>query len=72
MTDYYHLLSGNVPGGFLLYLLVVIVIVMVLYFMYRVNEFITRKIMVRGLIISIILVTFLYAFIWYKNPPPMS
>jgi tetratricopeptide (TPR) repeat protein len=70
MTDYYHLLSGNVPGGFLLYLLVVIVIIMVLYFMYRVNEFFTRKIIVRSLIISIILVTFLYAFIWYKNPPP--
>ena len=70
MTDFFHMLSGNVPGGFLLFLLVLIVICAVLYFMYRVNEFFTRKHFIRSLIISITIVTVLYALIWYNNPPP--
>ncbi len=70
MTDFFRLLSGNVPGGFLLFLLVLVVICTVLYFMYRVNEFFTRKHLFRSLVISISLVSVLYALIWYNNPPP--
>ncbi len=69
MSQIVTFLSGNVPGGIFLYILVVLVTFFVLYFMYRVNELFTKKHLVRWLISCLVFFTVVYGFIWFKNPP---
>lgn len=70
MAGFIDYLSGNVPGGIFLYLLVNLIVFFVLLFMLRVNELFTRKHFFRWLILSVVLLTVLYLVIWFKNPPP--
>jgi len=69
MSQWIKFLSGNVPGGFFLYLLILLIIFLVLFFIYRVNELFTRKYLIRWSIVSFILLTIIYALIWFRNPP---
>ncbi len=63
-------LSGNVPGGIGLYLVVLLSIFFSLYFVYRANEFFTRRLFRRWLISLLLLCTAGYAYLWVQNPPP--
>jgi tetratricopeptide (TPR) repeat protein len=69
MVQWIKFLSGNVPGGFFLYLLILLITFLVLFFMHRVNELFTRKYLIRWSIFSFILFTIIYAVIWFRNPP---
>ncbi len=69
MEKWIDYLSGNVPGGIFLYLLLVIVTFFVLMFMYRVNELFTRKHFTRWFILSFLLYSGIYIFLWFQNPP---
>jgi len=62
-------LSGNVPGGIFLYVVVIISTFLILYFMHRVNELFTRKHLIRWSLISMIGFSIVYILIWYQNPP---
>ena len=62
-------LSGNVPGGILLYIMLLVVTFFILYFMYRVNELFLRKHLLRWFLVSFIVYTVIYIFIWFENPP---
>jgi tetratricopeptide (TPR) repeat protein len=62
-------LSGHVPGGIFLYLLVVVVTFLILIFMNRVNELFTRKHLLRWGLLAVIFYTAIYAVIWFNNPP---
>lgn len=69
--DYWiNYLSGNVPGGIFLYLVVILSTFLILYFMHRVNELFTRRLLVRWSLISIIALNVIYLLIWHQNPPP--
>ena len=70
MAGFIDYLSGNVPGGIFLYLLVNLVVFFILLFMLRVNELFSRKHFFRWLILSVVLLTVVYLVIWFKNPPP--
>jgi tetratricopeptide (TPR) repeat protein len=69
MDQWIKFLSGNVPGGFFLYLLILFVTFLVLFFMHRVNDLFTRKYLISWSLVSFILVTIIYAVIWFRNPP---
>ena len=62
-------LSGNVPGGIGLYIVILLSIFFSLFFVYRANEFFTRSLFRRWLISLVLLVTAGYAFLWVQNPP---
>lgn len=70
MASWIKYLSGNVPGGFFLYLLILAIIFLILFFIHRANELFTRKYMIRWGIGSFVLVTLIYIVIWIYNPPP--
>ncbi len=69
MKELIDFLSGNVPGGIFLYLMVIGVVFGILFFIYRVNELFTRRHLIRWLVICFTLLTILYASIWFKYPP---
>ncbi len=69
MKEWIDFLSGNVPGGFFLYLMVVGVVFGILFFIYRVNELFTRRHLIRWLIICFVLLTLIYGALWFKYPP---
>lgn len=62
-------LSGNVPGGIYLLLVSAAVAVIALLFLYRVNEFFTRRLFFRWLFISLTVLAILYGFFWTRYPP---
>lgn len=70
MASWLKYLSGNVPGGFFLYLLILAIIFLILFFIHQANELFTRKYMIRWGIVSFIFITLVYVIIWIKNPPP--
>ena len=70
MNDWLTYMSGNVPGGILLYIFLVIVTFLILYFMKRVNELFLRKHLVRWFLISLFIYSVIYGLIWINNPPP--
>ena len=70
MGSLFQYLSGNVPGGLTLYLLLLLVTMAILLFMYRVNELFTRKHVLRWAIVMFLVYTIAYVVIWYKFPPP--
>jgi len=69
MKELITYLSGNVPGGIILYFLVILLTFFVLFFMYRVNELFTGKHFLRWMLASVVIYTAIYAGIWFKNPP---
>src|SRR4030042_3518860 len=69
MVQWIKFISGNVPGGIFLYLLVLLITFLVLFFMHRVNELFTRKYLIRWGIVSFSLITIIYLVIWFRNPP---
>lgn len=69
MKELITYLSGNVPGGITLYLLIILLTFFVLLFIYRVNELFTRKHFFRWMLAGVIIYTAIYAGIWLKNPP---
>ncbi|MFZ0390454.1 MAG: tetratricopeptide repeat protein [Calditrichia bacterium] len=69
MQNSIEYLSGTIPGGIYLYLLVVITAVIVLYFMYRSSNLITQKKFTRWCIAVFLIITLLYALLWFLNPP---
>lgn len=69
MQDWIAYLSGNLPGGIYLYLVIAVSTFFILYFMYRVNDLFTGKHFVGWLIVSLIILTAAYAGLWLKNPP---
>ena len=69
MSSIFDFLSGNVPGGVLLFLLLIFIITSTIFYLYKVNEFFTKKLFYCWLIISLGILVFVYVWIWYKNPP---
>ncbi len=66
MWDY---LSGNVPGGFGLYLLFIVVTFLVLRAISRANELFTPQHFRRWFFGIWLVATVLYAVVWLRNPP---
>ncbi len=62
-------LSGHVPGGIILYLVILAVTFLILLFMQRVNELFTRRHLFRWSLFTFIFYTVIYAAIWLNNPP---
>ena len=62
-------LSGNVPGGFGLYLFLVIVIFLVLFSISRRNELFTGRHFKIWFTVIWALLTLGYAALWFKSPP---
>jgi len=69
MVQWIKFISGNVPGGIFLYLLILLITFFVLFFMHRANELFTRKYLIRWGIVSFTLITIIYLLIWFRNPP---
>ena len=69
MSYWINYLSGNVPGGIVLYIVLLIATFLVLLFMHRVNELFSLKLFVRWTAISFFTLTILYLLIWFQNPP---
>jgi tetratricopeptide (TPR) repeat protein len=70
MDNWVNFLSGHVPGGIILYIVLLIVTFIILLFMHWVNELFSRKHLIRWMAISVIVYTIIYLAIWLKNPPP--
>ncbi|MBN2365300.1 MAG: hypothetical protein EH225_04765 [Calditrichaeota bacterium] len=68
--DLISYISGNVPGGIYLYILIVFITLLILFFMVRVNELFTRKHFLIWSLLAIVLYSVLYAVIWFRDPPP--
>ncbi|RMF57168.1 MAG: tetratricopeptide repeat protein [Calditrichaeota bacterium] len=69
MSELYKFLSGNVPGGIGLYLLVVITFFLVLYSISRGNELFTRKKFLFWYSIIWVVATGIYITVWLQDPP---
>ena len=69
MNYWLEYLSGNVPGGIYLYLLIIFATFLVFFFMYRVNELFTRKHLTQWTLLSLILYSIIYIVIWFNDPP---
>ncbi|RMG62858.1 MAG: tetratricopeptide repeat protein [Calditrichaeota bacterium] len=70
MDIWIRYLSGNVPGGIYLYLVVLAAEAFILLFLYRASELFTRRHLVRWSLICFVASTLGYAFLWLQNPPP--
>lgn len=70
MKNIIDVLSGNVPGGISLYLVVLFVIVFVLYYLYRNSELFSAAHFKWWFLGSWLVVTFVYAYLWVSNPSP--
>lgn len=68
MKNIIDFLSGNVPGGIILYLVVLFVIVFVLYYLYRNSELFSATHFKWWFLGSWLIVTFIYAYLWVSNP----
>lgn len=72
MADWIKYLSGHVPGGVGLYLLLMIVIFVTLWQISRSSELFTRKHFIRTYAIIWVVLTAAYAHFWFKSPPPQA
>ncbi len=70
MKYWIEYLSGTVPGGIGLYLLVMLVIFLVLFGISRRNDLFTPGLFKRWFFSIWMIATIIYAFIWFRNPPP--
>ncbi|NOX37232.1 MAG: tetratricopeptide repeat protein [Calditrichaeota bacterium] len=70
MKEWITLLSGNVPGGIGLYLLLLVTLLFIFYYFYRTSELFTGKHFRLWFLGSWLLLTLIYALIWIKHPPP--
>ncbi len=70
MDVWIRYLSGNVPGGIYLYLIVLVAEAFILLFLYRASELFTRRHLVRWSLIGFAVTTLGYAFLWLEHPPP--
>lgn len=71
MKQIYHFLSGNVPGGIGLYLLLVFIIFLTLYTISRRNELFTSRHFKRWFGGTWLVLTTIYTLSWINDPPPM-
>ncbi len=69
MNHWISYLSGNVPGGIFLYLLVLGVGIIILLFMHRVNDLFTRRHLITWSLIVTAFFSIVYAILWFRNPP---
>jgi tetratricopeptide (TPR) repeat protein len=70
MIEIIEFLSGKVPGGITLYLFLVVVTFLVLYYLYRYSELISKFHFVGWLLGCWILFSVIYIYVWTKYPPP--
>lgn len=70
MSKMYDFLSGNVPGGLGLYLLLVLVLFLALHSASRSNELFTPRLFRRWFGAIWALITGGYLLLWFGNPPP--
>ncbi|MEZ4765843.1 MAG: tetratricopeptide repeat protein [Calditrichia bacterium] len=68
----FDFLTGNVPGGFGLYLLFIIVVFLVLRGMSRQNELFTPRLFRIWFFAIWGLATLVYGFLWLSDPPPQA
>lgn len=66
----YDFLSGNVPGGFGLYLLLVLVLFLAMHSASRSNELFTPRLFRRWFGAVWAVITGGYLLLWFGNPPP--
>ncbi len=72
MTDFFDYLSGNVPGGFGLYVLLIIVISVTLWQISRSGDLFTGRHLKITLPIIWVFLTGIYAAFWFQSPPPQA
>ncbi len=69
MQHFLNLLSGNVPGGVYLYLIILAALFFIFYYFYRTSELFTRRLFLRWMLGGWLLLTVIYAYIWWRNFP---
>ncbi len=72
MKEWIDFLSGEVPGGIGLYLMIVGILFFTLYAISRTSEVFTPRHFRKWFGISWLLITGLYGFVWLQNPPPRT
>jgi Tfp pilus assembly protein PilF len=70
MKNIFEFLSGNVPGGFSLYLFLIFLLLFVLYYLYRNSEIFTGRQFKKWFVIFFVIISFGYTLLWFRNPPP--
>jgi len=68
MKNFIDFLSGNVPGGITLYLIVLFVIIFVLYYLYRNSELFSASHFKWWFLAGWLFVTLVYTYLWIGNP----
>ncbi len=69
MKHILEILSGNVPGGIYLYLVLLTALFFIFVYFYRTSELFTRRLFVRWMVGSWLLLTAIYGYLWWKNFP---
>lgn len=72
MNDWFEYLSGNVPGGFGLYLLFVLVVLLTLWGISRKNELFTPRHFRLWFFTVWGVTTLIYLVVWLSDPPPAA
>ncbi len=70
MKDAIEFLSGNVPGGFGLYLSIILLVFLVLFSISRRNDLFTPRHFKIWFAAAWIVITAIYIIAWKSNPPP--
>ena len=70
MKNWIEYLSGNIPGGIGLYVLVMLVLFAVLFGISRRNDLFTPGIFKRWFFSIWMIATVIYVVLWFRDPPP--
>ena len=69
MKQFLDILSGNVPGGIYLYLVLFATLFFIFLYFYKTSELFTRRHFIRWFVGSWVVLTLLYAYVWWHNFP---
>ncbi|HFB68634.1 MAG TPA: hypothetical protein ENJ66_06695, partial [Calditrichae bacterium] len=69
MKQLLDILSGNVPGGIYLYLVLFATLFFIFFYFYKTSELFTRRHFIRWFVGSWVVLTLLYAYVWWRNFP---